>query len=161
MTRDQSAFTVFELLSCIALLGVVLAIAVPNMTSFIQHQRDTTLRNQLIALLHSARAQAIMHKQRRAVCGSNNGLTCTGHWDQNWLLIDKDNALIQHIQVPANSAICWAGFSSAIAYKTNGTTPTSNGRFSLCRQGAHSWSVILNRQGRLRIDSSESASGCC
>lgn len=161
MTRNQSAFTVFELLTCIALLAIVLAIAVPAMAQMVQNHRDTALRHQLTALLQSARAQAIMQKHVRTVCGSNDGINCTGHWGHNWLLVSHNNELIQQVQVPQSSAICWNGFNKNIKYHSNGTSPTSNGRFAVCRNGVSKGTLVLNRQGRLRVVWPDHTATCC
>lgn len=160
MKRYQSAFTFYDLLICLTLISIFSTIAIPAFAHLVKHHRDMSLRNQLVALLIAARTQAITHQQTRIVCGSNTGTHCTGHWQHHWLL-SHDSHPIQVIQPPQDSQICWSGFTSTIKYQSNGTSPASNGRFYLCRDGVAVWSLILNRQGRIKLADADTTKGCC
>lgn len=161
MKQTQSAFTLYELMICLALMSVFASAGVPAFAHLIQNHRDTTLRNQLVSLLQAGRSQAITYQQTRTICGSSDGSKCTGHWQQNWLLLSHENKPIQHVQLPPNTNVCWNGFSNTIKYQRNGTSPISNGRFAACRNNVAVWSLVLNRQGRIKFSEPDPKQACC
>lgn len=76
----------------IAVLGVLLAIAVPNFRSVIQGNRLSAGSNELLAALQFARMESIRRNVRVTVCQSGDGLTCTtsGNW-AGWLVFADEN----------------------------------------------------------------------
>ena len=55
----QGGFTIIELMITIAVLGVLLALAVPNMRDLVIRNRLTTRTNALVAAMQLARSEAI------------------------------------------------------------------------------------------------------
>lgn len=98
----QSGFTLYELMITVAIVGVVLAIGVPNMRSYSQNSRMTATANDLHAMFHMARSEAPRAKSTITVCASTNAMTaaatCSGgnDWDKGFIaFIDTDGDLVR------------------------------------------------------------------
>ena len=65
-------FTLIELLVTISVLGVLMAIAVPNMQSFILSNRLSSDVNGFIGLISYARSEAIARNQDVVICPKQN-----------------------------------------------------------------------------------------
>lgn len=164
MDRDQQkAFTLIELLVVTILLVMLLSLAVPSFQKIIQRNKDETLRNLLVSHINLTRINAITNHKRHSLCGSSDGVTCDGDWGGYWLLLGaggEKQVMSQH-KAPAEN-VCWGGFSGKnIRFQPNGTSPTSNGRFSICRADGQHWQLVINRQGRVRQIVADTAKSCC
>ena len=89
----QRGFTSIELLSTVALLGVLLAIGLPSFQSLIASSRLTTVTNDLLASLAQTRSEAVRLGSRVSICKSANGTQCitTGDWEQGWIIFADAN----------------------------------------------------------------------
>lgn len=83
-TAHQRAggFTMIELMITIAILGILIALAVPSFRALIVSNRITSHANELLAGLQIARSEAIRANARAVLCASTNNSTCTG--GPNW-----------------------------------------------------------------------------
>lgn len=70
--NPRNGFTLLELMMAIAVIGVVLAVAVPGFNTFRQNARMTSAANDLLGDLNAARSEAIKRQRPVAFCGSNN-----------------------------------------------------------------------------------------
>jgi prepilin-type N-terminal cleavage/methylation domain-containing protein len=91
----RSGFTLYELMITLAIVGVVLAIGVPNMMAYSQNSRMTSTANDFHAAFHLARSEASRAKTFITICASSNSMTaspsCTGNWDQGYIVfLDLD-----------------------------------------------------------------------
>lgn len=147
------AFSLLELLIVLLLLGVSLAIAMPVYSALKQQSENASLRDQLHASINHARLQAVLRQTSVALCASPDGLTCRNDWNQGWRIYllnsPEQNLHIQQIGAPS-AAIRWAGFNKQLRFHSNGTSPTSNGRFFQCKGEKIAWQLVINRQGRVR-----------
>ncbi len=97
--RNQRGFTLYELLTTVAVVGVVLVIGVPNLGAYRQNARMTSTANDLHSAFHLARTESTRAKQNVTICASANSMeanpTCGGTWDQGYIVfydIDGDLA---------------------------------------------------------------------
>lgn len=93
--RKQHGFTLYELLVTVLIVGVVLALGVPNMQAFTQNSRMTSTANDMHAAFHLARSESSRAKTNITVCASANSMTaaanCGGTWDQGFIVfVDVD-----------------------------------------------------------------------
>ncbi len=87
--RRVDGFTLIELMTAIAVLAVMMAIAVPSFSGLINSNRLVTHSNEMVASLQLARSEAIRRNARVEVCASSDGATCdtsTTPWTQ-WLVV--------------------------------------------------------------------------
>jgi type IV fimbrial biogenesis protein FimT len=96
--RRQSGFTLYELLITVLVIGVILAIGVPNMAEFTQNSRLASTSNDLLSSFQLARSEAARSKNNITICASNNSLdanaNCGGTFQDGWIIfIDVDGDL--------------------------------------------------------------------
>jgi len=97
-TFRQRGFTLYELLITMLVIGVVLAIGVPNLSEFTQNSRLTSTSNDLLASFQQARSEAARSKTNITICASANSLdpaaNCGGTFNDGWIIfIDIDGDL--------------------------------------------------------------------
>ena len=84
--KGSKGFTMVELMVTIAVLGVLLAIAVPSFSAMIRNNRSQAVANELVAALNLARAEAVKRGARVSLCPSSNGTSCSGSsWAIGWI----------------------------------------------------------------------------
>lgn len=95
----NSGFTITELIVTLVILGVLLAIAAPNLKNFIFDQRLTTQINDLIADLNVARSEAVKRAATVTVCKQGGTVTApqcntttTAAWTNGWFVFVDANA---------------------------------------------------------------------
>ena len=84
----QAGFTLIELMITIFILAILVSIAVPAMTSFMNSNRLTAHTSELKQAIQYARSEAVSRNQDVSICASSDGATCTGDgdWTQGWIV---------------------------------------------------------------------------
>jgi type IV fimbrial biogenesis protein FimT len=93
--KTEKGFTLYELLTTMLIVGVILAIGVPNMQSFRQNSRMTAAANDLHSSFHLARSDASRSKSNVTICASADSMatlpTCGGEIEAGWVVFeDRD-----------------------------------------------------------------------
>jgi type IV fimbrial biogenesis protein FimT len=94
----QRGFTLLELIIAIAIAAILITLAVPSFTTFLNSNRVTSQANELLASLQVARMEAIRRNARVIVCASNNAETsptptCSaGNTWSGWVVFSDTNA---------------------------------------------------------------------
>ena len=163
--NSNSGFTLLELVIVVALISIVMAIAIPSMTTFTQNDRLTTNINTLIGHLALARSEAVKRSQQVSICVSNNTVACTaGNWQDGWIVyIDADGSntftpgeevlRAQQALDGANTLVTAIG--SQVTYDYRGfVTTASIGNFLLCdaRSGPYGKTIRISTTGRVRVE---------
>ena len=99
-THTQKGFTLYELLITTLVIGVILAIGVPNMRDFRANSRMTATANDMHAAFQLARSEASRSRNNITICASANSLddasNCGGTWDQGYIVfVDTDANLLR------------------------------------------------------------------
>jgi len=106
--RSQSGFTLYELLTTLLIVGVVLSLGVPNMRSFRQNSRMTAVANDLHSSFHLARSEASRAKTNITICASADSmaanLTCGGEFEAGWVVFQDTDA---DITIDAGEPVLW------------------------------------------------------
>jgi len=162
--KKNSGFTLLELIMTVAMVSIVMAIAIPSMTTFNQNDRLVTNINTMIGHLAYARSEAVKRSQQVSICVSNDAATCTGgnDWEDGWIIyIDADGSntfdaseeLLRAQQaLGSNQTLTPTTFASQVTYDYRGFA-TSTGSFQLCdnRTGPHGKTINISNTGRVRL----------
>ena len=94
-SRNQTGFTLYEVLTTMLIVGVVLSLGIPNMQSFRQNSRMTAAANELHSSFHLARTEATRAKTPITICASADSMavlpTCSGGLAAGWVIFeDRD-----------------------------------------------------------------------
>lgn len=86
----QAGFTIYELLITMILIGIILSIGVPSMSSFTQNSRISGTANDLHSSFQLARSEAARSKNNITICASANSMdaaaSCGGTFDDGWII---------------------------------------------------------------------------
>lgn len=141
-TTNAHGFTLYELLICMAIMGFIVGIAVPNLIQlFIKFESDT-LKSQIRMGLSSARNHSISLGKTVTLCGINSNSECSRIGfkemaifvdDNNNHTIDEDEKLIAISDIKYRGQLYLrASFGrSFIQFKNDGSTKQS-GSFIYC-----------------------------
>jgi type IV fimbrial biogenesis protein FimT len=94
----MSGFTLLELLTVIAIAGILTAIGVPSYLYVIDSSRMASEVNGLLGDLQYARAEAIKEGQTVTACVSADNATCAAGntaWHTGWIVFSDPNANAQ------------------------------------------------------------------
>lgn len=88
---DARGFTIIEIMTAMAILGVLLAIGVPNFTAMIRNNRTASLTNSFIGSISTTRSEAVTRGIPMTICAANAARTnCEGEnanpWSNGWLI---------------------------------------------------------------------------
>lgn len=91
--KKERAFTLIELMTVIALIAIMTAIAAPSYNDIIKSNRLRSQANDFVASINLARSEAIKRNQNVILCRSADGTSCatTGGWEQGWVIFADAN----------------------------------------------------------------------
>ncbi len=96
--NKHAGFTLIESLIVIVVLGIALAIAVPNLRTLTQNNLLSSQLNQLGSTLALARSEAIKQNDLVVVCVAPGSLNCDStstNWHDGWIVfVDRDGDFV-------------------------------------------------------------------
>lgn len=144
----ESGFTLIEILIAVAVLGILMAIAIPNFIEMINRTRVGMQAEELMTDLGLARSEAATRSLRATVCVSTDGASCVSSataWQAGRLVFVDSNAdgavsvgetILKYEQaLRGDTTIAATGFSSAIGLTYGpygGLVPATSGSFKIC-----------------------------
>ncbi|MEP6635054.1 MAG: GspH/FimT family pseudopilin [Luteimonas sp.] len=162
---SNKGFTLIELMVVIAIVAILLAFALPSFEGTMRSNRVGTATNELMASFSLARSEAVRSARGGSVCASADGSICGGTWNNGWIVMDINGAVVRYVQGKQNLVVAVVGGASAttIAFDNRGR-PDNNGaprRITLQSATCPSGdllvrTVTLNNTGQMRI-----AKGAC
>ena len=91
----HSGFTLTELVTVVAIVGILLAIGAPSYRYVTTSNRMSAEVNGLLGDLEFARAEAVKEGQTVTACTSSDGATClignNTAWDSGWIVFSDPN----------------------------------------------------------------------
>lgn len=167
--RRMTGTTLLELMVTLSIAAILLSIAVPSFQTFTRTNRIAAVTNELSSALQFARSEAMTRGKTVTVCKSNDVTdstpTCstTGvNWQDGWVVFvdnDGDGAFDTgdtplRVGQPANSDVVITGnsvFVNRVSFNSRGEE-ASAGKIYISI-ASEKRCIVLNRIGRLRIDS--------
>ena len=166
-------FTLVELLTAMAVMAILAALATPSMARLVDSTRLTSYSNGFLAAMYQARSEAIKRNGPVALCKSANGRGCAvnGGWEQGWIIFhdtnnngtaDAGETIVHHSQalpdgfkLSGNQSV--AGY---ISFTASGRTRLVSGAFqagtlTLCKAGEAgigARQIVINNAGRARVE---------
>lgn len=148
----QRGFTLIEMVVAIIVAGILLAIAIPNMRSFMQRDRVAAQANGLLADLQYARGQAVTTHSYVSLCALTvaNGTTCDtsdGNFNQGWMIFttatpgaayNSTTSTILRVQEAPTTTTVEFSSSGILTYDTfghlwlGGSSQTLTTSFTIC-----------------------------
>ncbi|MBI5901490.1 MAG: GspH/FimT family pseudopilin [Rhodocyclales bacterium] len=159
----QTGFTLVELLIAIAVLGILMSIALPNLSQMLRRIQVNSLTGELSTSFQQARNEAITKNARVLTCASNSGGTgCASSTDWNtngWLVClaigsatacdastaEIPNPISRHESVPTSTAVV-AGPSTPVAFTSNGGLALGSATITVTITGPDSTSTTVTIQ---------------
>lgn len=160
--RIASGFSFVELMVVVALLGIVLMIALPNLTEYQSNQRTYSMATLMKASLAQARSTAVSRHVRVTVCPSVNGSACTTGWGNGWIVftdggtqgvVDGTDVVLRAVNAATGVGITAASnYTNYVSYLSTGRTvgsggTNSGGGFNFCGSGSADRGLVISSTG--------------
>jgi type IV fimbrial biogenesis protein FimT len=89
MKSRHTGFTLIEVAITLAIIGILLAFAIPGITTFIKNARISSVTSEISADISLARQEAQRRGRPVTICASSDGTTCltgTPDWLNGWVI---------------------------------------------------------------------------
>lgn len=161
--RRQTGFTLIELMVVIAITAILIALAVPSMSSFLAKWQMNSALNAFSGSMRQARSEAIKSSRIVTICPSTNGTSCnnTNEWKDGWIVyLDADNSgsldtgeevLVEQSSLSGINGATSNGGVKSFSYLPNGLlrSQASAITFSSVNSSQSDKTVTVNRIGRI------------
>lgn len=158
-------FTLIELMTTVAVLAILLAIAVPSFSDSILSSRLSSYASDFVASTHVARSEAIKRNGRVSICVSADGASCiAGNWSQGWLVFhdaDSNDIKATTEALIERRAALFEGFSmtstggAILRFDPTGAGSTAT-TMTVCRKtpsaGSQERVITVSVTGRTSVD---------
>ena len=90
--KQESGFTLVELMVTVSVVAILLALAVPGFQSFLVGNNLASSSASFLSTVNYARSEAVKRSMTVTICPSADGATCTGTWSNGWITFVDTNA---------------------------------------------------------------------
>jgi type IV fimbrial biogenesis protein FimT len=145
-------FTLVELITAVAVLAILVALAVPNFNDATLSARLNGFANSLVASAQVARSEAIKRNSTITLCASSDGATCaaSGGWEQGWVVLTDAPAVLQVQQpLPPEFKVNQTGGTANVTFPGT-VVGTTGATLTVCRStpvGSEERVVTINGTG--------------
>ena len=166
----QDGITLMEALVTLAIMGILLALALPSMRAFVIQNRLAAETRLLIAALTLARNEAVKRGSAVQICRSSNAdadhARCSGaasgdrggaDWGAGWLVLAADGRQVLRRQGELDANTQAPAGRTTITYNASGNASASFAKVVFSHNGEFARTVCIAASGRIRLkhDSSE------
>ena len=165
---NPHGFTLVELLTTIAITGVVMSLVIPALGNMREKNAMVSATNLFLAQLHLARSTAITREKSITLCPTPDNLQCSSDfqaWGSGYLIFEDSNknqrrdAQEPIISVQENTAmditiVSSSAHRNSITFLAQGRAWFSNTTVRIChqQQTALNRSIIISNNGRVRVE---------
>jgi len=166
MQKQQSGFTLIEMLITLVIASILIGISVPSFRVLMHNHRAVTLSSSFVSALNFARSEAIKRSEPVSMCAASDAtLTSCGvaaDWVNGWIVFADPNAdgviaattdrLQVHQALPRGSLVTTT--ATRITYNAIGYADTGAVVFNLAAaecSGNHGRQVALTNTGRVDV----------
>lgn len=153
-------FTIIEMLIAVTILGILAAVALPSLTTFVRDQRVKAATSDVYVSLIYARSEAIKRNQNVAVCASTDGTSCVGstNWATGWIVfVDPDSnglpaAVADIVKKQGEVAgVTLTGAGTNVSYRRDGRLTATPPNFVISGTSVTSRCVRMDPSGRPNV----------
>ena len=164
--ENDQGFSIAELVAIVTIVGILLAVCIPNFQSLVHRQRLTTTANALFMAVNLTRSEAIHRGTRVDLVPAGNGAS----WNNGWVVFIDDNGnqrpengetvIFMHDPIDkalsitprfTDSKVQYIAFNGTGRTRTNANSQTSQSGSWLLELGTQSRKVVINFLGRPRV----------
>lgn len=157
----NGGFTVIELAVAIAIFGILISISLPSLDNMLLSGRLRSYANELLSSAYLARAEAIKTNSVVRLCASASGTACDGSWEQGWVVLRSDDAVVES-HGPLLDGFQINSVESSLSFKPIGIGATQT-TLTICRvspsAGNQERVVTISASGRPSV--SKTTNGSC
>lgn len=148
-------FTLVELITVMAIIAIVAALAVPGMQNFIESSRISTVTNDFVEAATLARSEAIKRRENTSLKPSDGA-----NWKNGWAVYDAADTVIASYDPPSsNISFSFPDGVTEITYNLNGNRQGgADVKVSVCADSGKGRSVTIGMIGSTSVEKIES--GC-
>lgn len=165
----HKGYMLLELVLTLCLMGIFIGLAAPTWHDWLNTNATAMQVNQLIEAIHLARSTAIQYNTTISICPSQDGNSCSGTWNDGYLIFINPNRLNQPA-LPANRVRFYKqGTQYGMLHVNensmlhiNSLGATRNSTFHYCPKNKDSRfarEIIVSITGRIRV--AYPSSGLC
>lgn len=173
-TRRTRAFTLVELLICLAIAAILLGLVGPSLSQLLRRNEATSAINWLVGNVVFARHAAVTNGTMVTLCPSRDGKQCGGKWHEGTIAftdidadrkLDADDRLLRRFEFPLeDGTIKWRAFQNRqyLQMTSRGYTNYQNGNFVYCPGDGdirYARQLVINIQGRARTSKDVNGDG--
>ena len=161
--KQVNGFTLVELLTTLALAGVLVTVAIPAMSNWYHKSAITDLQYTLLHSINYARVQGIGRQSTVTLCPGDN--QCSPQWSGNILIflddnrngnLDPEDRLLKKIHLQNTGGdLDWRSFrrTDYLQFTSEGLTAALNGTLHYCHSKVpdYNFAIVLARTGRTRV----------
>lgn len=162
----QDGITLTEALVTLAIMGILLAMALPSMRAFVIQNRLAAESRLLIAALTLARSEAVKRGRAVQVCRSSTadtgGARCSAaasddrdgtDWAAGWLVLEADSRQILLRQGALGANTQATAGRATITYHASGNASSSYTNVKFSHKGDFARTVCVASSGRISLKS--------
>ena len=160
----QLGFTTTELMVALAVVGVLMAIAVPGFAALTRSVGLSSAANELLTALHLARSSAVLRGLPVAVCLTADDRTCVGSSDaaaSGWLVFvpEGSSSALFRPSVAVGEVLTRFRLPDRLTVSASRPTVTfwpvaragATSTFDLCDLAGAGKSIVVSQTGRPRV----------
>lgn len=163
MSNSETGFSLIEFCLALALLALMLASGLPALSRSIERNQARVAIETIYRAVNLTRFTAINHGVLTTLCRSADGQSCSGNWQQGFIvftdhnadrLVNGDDQLIRIFPAPAASGtLKFRAFQNKqyLQMTPQGFTRHQNGNFTYCPESGEAelaQQLIINHSGR-------------